>query len=63
LAAVSCPTQVIWGDEDKLFPAWHARELVESISGARDVGLRGVGHMAVLQAADAVATALVRAVS
>ena len=58
LPAIQCPTQVIWGDEDKVFPAWHARQLLQSIPNAKDVGLRAVGHMAVLQAADSVAMAI-----
>lgn len=66
LPAIQSPTQVIWGDEDKVFPAWHARQLIQSIPNAKDLGLKGVGHMAILQAADAVAmaiTSLVRATS
>jgi 3-oxoadipate enol-lactonase len=66
LPAIQCPTQVIWGDEDKVFPAWHARQLIQSIPSAKDLSLKGVGHMAILQAADAVAmaiTSLVRAAS
>ncbi|HYA17658.1 MAG TPA: alpha/beta fold hydrolase, partial [Bryobacteraceae bacterium] len=58
LRAIDCPTQVIWGDEDKVFPAWHARQLLQSIPDARDLGLKGVGHMAILQAADSVAMAI-----
>jgi pimeloyl-ACP methyl ester carboxylesterase len=58
LPAIQCPTQVIWGDEDKVFPAWHARQLLQSIPHAKDLGLKGVGHMAILQAADAVAMAI-----
>lgn len=58
LPAIQCPTQVIWGDEDKVFPAWHARELIQSIPNAKDLSLKGVGHMAILQTADSVARAI-----
>jgi len=59
LAAITCPTQIIWGTDDRIFPPWHARELLDGIAGARDIGIRGGGHMAILQSADRVAAAIV----
>ena len=58
LPGIQCPTLVIWGDEDKVFPPWHPKQLLESIPGAKELHLKGVGHMAILQAADKVAVAL-----
>jgi pimeloyl-ACP methyl ester carboxylesterase len=58
LPVIQSPALVIWGDEDKVFPAWHARELAQSIPQARELRLEGVGHMAVFQAADRVAGAI-----
>jgi pimeloyl-ACP methyl ester carboxylesterase len=58
LPSIQCPTLVIWGDEDKVFPHWHARQLIDTIPGAKELHLKGVGHMAILQAADKVSAAI-----
>jgi 3-oxoadipate enol-lactonase len=63
LPSIQTPTLVVWGDEDKVFPHWHSRQLIDTIPGARELQLKGVGHMAILQAADKVATAIAAHIS
>jgi pimeloyl-ACP methyl ester carboxylesterase len=58
IRAIRCPAAVLWGDEDKVFPPWHAAELRAAIPRAEDFRLSGIGHMAILQAADQVAAAI-----
>jgi pimeloyl-ACP methyl ester carboxylesterase len=44
LARISCPTTVIWGDEDPYNPFAIAEELAREIPGATLVRLRGADH-------------------
>jgi pimeloyl-ACP methyl ester carboxylesterase len=49
------PCQVIWGAADRLLPPEHGRELAELLGAAYEV-VPGAGHLAALDAPDAVAT-------
>jgi pimeloyl-ACP methyl ester carboxylesterase len=63
LNSVTCPAAVIWGDQDKVFPEWHAAELVHALARSVEIKLPGVGHMAPLQSADYVSGAIRKIVS
>lgn len=41
---VTCPTLVIWGDEDRVFPLAHGQRLTREIAGARLQVVRACGH-------------------
>lgn len=57
------PTVVIVGDADRLTPPVHARRLMERLPDARElVELRGIGHMAPVEAPEVV-TARIRALA
>ena len=49
-AAIACPTLVVHGDTDHVMPAANGDALARTITGARLVHLRGVGHMFWVQA-------------
>jgi 3-oxoadipate enol-lactonase/4-carboxymuconolactone decarboxylase len=57
-AGVEAPTLVLAGAEDVAVPAANARELSDSIPGARFEGIAGSGHLPVVEAPDVVATHL-----
>ncbi|MCC6847435.1 MAG: alpha/beta hydrolase [Deltaproteobacteria bacterium] len=57
LGRIQPPTLVIAGDEDKIFPAHHARQLAGGI-GAELLVIPGVGHSPALENAAAVNAAL-----
>ena len=57
-AAVSCPTLVIMGAEDKMTPPKAGGALVEAIAGARSVLLPRAGHMMMIEDADGTLAAL-----
>jgi pimeloyl-ACP methyl ester carboxylesterase len=43
-ARVRCPTLVLWGEHDRIFPVEHAERLAREIPGARLEILRDCGH-------------------
>jgi pimeloyl-ACP methyl ester carboxylesterase len=45
LGAITVPTQVLWGREDRLIPLGVGRDLADRIPGARLVVLDGAGHL------------------
>lgn len=47
LHLISCPTLLIFGEEDVLTPLRFARELVRGIKGSRLVVMEGTGHLLV----------------
>lgn len=58
LATITCPTLVLVGAMDELTPPAVAAEIAAGISGARLVEVPGAGHLATLEAPDAVTVAL-----
>ena len=46
LADIRIPTLVISGEDDRVFPLYHSRQLVDGISGATHVVISGAGHNA-----------------
>lgn len=59
LAAITCPTLVLVGDDDQLTPPALAREMAAGISGARLVVVPECGHLSTLERPQAVTSALV----
>jgi pimeloyl-ACP methyl ester carboxylesterase len=59
-AGITCPTLVLVGAEDRMAPPRRGRELAAAIAGAEVQLIAGAGHMLMLEAADAVTTALLR---
>ncbi len=59
LAAISCPTLVLVGDDDQLTPPVLAREMAAGIPGARLVVVPECGHLSTLERPQAVTAALV----
>ncbi len=55
LAAITAPTLVLVGADDRLIPPAHTLSLAREIAHARTATLPGLGHVATLQAPDAVA--------
>ena len=45
LPAISAPTLVIWGDDDRWIPLAHADRFVAAIAGARKVVIPACGHV------------------
>jgi len=43
-AAIRCPTLVLQGSDDPIFPRGHGEDIARRIPGARLVYLRGAGH-------------------
>jgi len=58
LAAVRCPTLIVWGDEDRWIPPARGRELQQRIPGARLIGVPGAGHLVQEDAPEALVAAL-----
>lgn len=58
LAAMSCPTLIICGEEDRMTPPKFSRLLHEQIAGSTLVLLAHTGHMVMLEQPDAVNDAL-----
>lgn len=50
LHRISCPTLVIWGEDDRLIPPAHGECYARHITGARLEMIRGCGHMAPFEA-------------
>ena len=59
LAAISCPTLVLVGDDDEPTPPALAREIAAAISGARLVVVPQCGHLSTIERPEAVTSALV----
>lgn len=55
LSAITAPTLVLAGAEDRLIPPAHTLSLAREISGARTATIAGVGHVATIQDPAAVA--------
>jgi len=49
LAAIQCPTMVIAAELDAFVPLRRARDLAESIRGARFEVIKGAGHAVVME--------------
>jgi 3-oxoadipate enol-lactonase len=58
LAAISCPTLVITGEDDTAQPPANSKSLIAGIRGARHVNIPGAGHSSCLEAPDAVTAAM-----
>jgi len=56
LAAITCPTLVIVGDEDQSTPVDKSRRLAAAIPGARLDVVPGVGHLSAMEDPDAIST-------
>jgi pimeloyl-ACP methyl ester carboxylesterase len=50
LAEIRCPTLIVWGAEDRLFPARYAQDAQAAIPGARLVIIPRCGHFPQLEA-------------
>ena len=59
LAAVTCPTLVVVGEQDVLTPPERAVEMATAIPNARQVVVPDCGHLSTLEQPDAVTQALV----
>jgi pimeloyl-ACP methyl ester carboxylesterase len=55
---VRCPTLVLWGDRDRLVDPRLAPRLAAAVPGARLLVLEGVGHVAMLEAPEVAARAV-----
>jgi pimeloyl-ACP methyl ester carboxylesterase len=53
LAAISCPTELVWGADDREVPLGVAREIAKAIPGATLRVLPGAGHLVPVEAAGA----------
>lgn len=58
LGAVTCPTLVICGNEDRITPPKFSQYLYNSIAGSKLVMVPAAGHMVLLEQPEAVNTAL-----
>lgn len=52
-ARITAPTLVVWGDRDRVIPLDQGRVAVQTIPGARLVVIRGVGHLPLVEDAEA----------
>ena len=53
LQSITCPTLIIWGENDRLIPAVYGNTFQSLIPGSRLVLLKGTGHMPMFEMADA----------
>jgi 3-oxoadipate enol-lactonase len=58
LSKLDCPTLVVVGEEETLFPVEFSRQLVRGIRGAELVVLKKTGHGLLIESPDAVASAM-----
>ena len=58
LSQVQRPVLVVAGDEDRTFPVAETRAMADAIPGSRFVVLPRVGHLAALEAPEAVNAAI-----
>jgi pimeloyl-ACP methyl ester carboxylesterase len=59
LHRIACPTLVLWGSRDAIVPASYAKRFADGIRGRTQVrSIEGAGHLADLDAPDAVADAV-----
>lgn len=56
--AVSCPSLVVWGDRDRLVDPRLAPRLAEALPDSRLLVLEGIGHVAMLEAPEPTARAV-----
>jgi len=63
LAALQCPVELVWGDDDAEAPVETARALERSISGAHLSVCPGAGHLLPLTAPAELRTAVERALA
>ena len=59
LASLSIPALVLWGDEDAISPEPEQRAMLEALSHATAQVVAGSGHLAAVEAPDAVSEALI----
>ena len=52
-ARITAPTLVVWGDKDRVIPLDQGKVAVETIPGARLLVIRGVGHLPLVEDAEA----------
>jgi pimeloyl-ACP methyl ester carboxylesterase len=60
LAAVECPTLVLWGTVDLLLPLWQARRWAQALPHAEVRPLPRLGHAPIVDAPDVLADAILR---
>jgi pimeloyl-ACP methyl ester carboxylesterase len=53
LHRIRIPTQIVWGENDKLFPVAYGRKLAACIPGARFSVIPNCGHLPHVEAPDA----------
>ncbi len=58
LAAVSCPTLILWSDQDRWFPATDGKKLCDLIPGSRLQILTNCGHNASAGCPEAINSAI-----
>jgi pimeloyl-ACP methyl ester carboxylesterase len=58
LSDLTLPVHVMWGNEDRLLPSWHSRQLIEAIAGAKGTPIDGCGHLPMVVAPEAFSSAV-----
>jgi 3-oxoadipate enol-lactonase len=58
LAAITCPTLIITGEDDTAQPPHNSESMLAGIRGARHVSIPGAGHSSCLEAPEAVTGAM-----
>jgi pimeloyl-ACP methyl ester carboxylesterase len=58
LARITCPTAVLFGEEDQLIPFAEAQRMGQNVKGARTVRIPAAGHLVQLENTPAFNTAL-----
>ncbi len=58
LARITCPTIVIFGEEDQIVPFGEAQRMAQTVKGARTARIPGAGHLPNLEAPGAFNSAL-----
>jgi 3-oxoadipate enol-lactonase len=58
LAAISCPTLIITGEDDTAQRPQNSKSMIAGIRGARHVNIPGAGHSSCLETPDAVTSAM-----
>jgi pimeloyl-ACP methyl ester carboxylesterase len=64
LPLIAAPTLILWGEHDRLIPKSYARRFAQAIKGRSEVKIiAGAGHLAELDAPEAVAAAILQFMS
>jgi len=58
LSEIDLPTIIVCGESDKTTPTWHSKEMGQRIAGARNIWIKGKGHLINWEAPEVIANTI-----